>query len=97
MGDQEAMKASIGQTAAQLPDAAEVVHWERITGLRDQGSGNRRSIVVCAYSRWMLVMSFLKPVGSLSGVSGTSVVLAKKTDRLNPAIAATAARLRSVH
>jgi hypothetical protein len=34
MGDQEAMKPGFGQTAAQIADAASVVHWVRITGIR---------------------------------------------------------------
>jgi hypothetical protein len=43
MGDQQAIEPSFGQAAAQLADAAKVVHTERINhkrqrlGIRDQG------------------------------------------------------------
>jgi hypothetical protein len=38
MGDQQAMKPGFGQTAAQKPDAAEVIHTLRITGAGNQGN-----------------------------------------------------------
>jgi hypothetical protein len=40
MGNQQAVKSGFGQTAAQLPDAARVVHLIRINdGRRKKGSG----------------------------------------------------------
>jgi hypothetical protein len=37
VGDYETGKTGLGQTAAQLPDAAEVVHWVRINHGRCRG------------------------------------------------------------
>jgi hypothetical protein len=42
MGDQQAVKPGFGQTAAQKPDAAKVVHDIRITG-----AGNRSAAWHC--------------------------------------------------
>ena len=39
MRDQQAVKPCFGQTAAQLADAAKVVHGVRITGGVEQGLG----------------------------------------------------------